>query len=247
MNQSDWRTQLEMLGRVLGGDLEIYDNEYEDRLGRRILEALDRIYRSGSIEYPIPNGKPVTIVENHWIAAKLTGHLKLYLPWLMNQAGYPYEHIVNTYALRLPMLGVSKELAHVMYHTFQNPLSMEPLLDALMVYGMMAEEGKAWGPPLGEIKKPKDREALARWREKYHTKASLDRRNRKLNTLASMRIAYPVLPTTPLLEAIDSDKVRVLYAPMRGSTEHQWMPILPRDFSENVSVNQWSFLLINET
>jgi len=246
MQKSGWREQLELLGKVLGGDLDIYDDEDEDRLGRHILEALDRIYRSGNIEYPVPNGKPVTIAENHWIAARLSGHLKLYLPWLLNHEGYPWEHLVNTYALRLPLLGVSPELATVMYHAFNDPVSLDPFLDALMTFGMMAEEGKCWGGDLTEIK-PKDRGPIIQWRKKYLRQASQKRIEKGLKNLAAMRMAYPVLPTTPILDAIDQNRVRVIYSPNRGGmTDHQWMPILPRAFSENVSVNRWSFLLIHE-
>lgn len=234
-----WEDQLDLLGQLLSGELVLQDDSgEEDRLATKIATILTEVRSTGTLNYPAANGLPLTIVKDHWIATRMSGHLELYLPKLNELKGWSSMFLVNTHLLRTVMVGLDSLQSSLYLLSSSFPVSQNTFLDSAYLRFIIDTD-----PDLDWFKLSLTEQI------ELLTKAAIQRERRQVNSLLdlNLRERYQFTHSPLALPEIDSDQVGVVPAGKRGTGDsHSWFPVLPKFLTTNVKVRGWEFLVVPE-
>jgi len=227
-----WDQQLEIIEKLLSGELALRDGDEEDRLGTRIAQSLATIKTTGQLGYPLANGLPITVVENHWIAIRLGGqfHFAMIKGILEHHTECAHHRLINTNLFRFPILGLDGMQTDLFEYVISHPVSDHPLLDSAYLRMLVLHENIRW-PAL-------DKE------QRYGTllRAFYGRRSVNVNSLRHLQLINPITSHADFLDRLDAKEFRLLRGTDMIGSSHRWYPAMPEVVASEMSVQQWSFV-----
>jgi len=213
------------------------DSGEEDRLATKIATTLATIRSTGAWNYPSANGLPLTIVRDHWIAMRMSGHLELYLPILNSLKNWSTEFLVNTHLMRTMMIGLDTLQTSLYLLASSFPITQNVFLDSAYLRFMVDSD-----PDIDWFK------LCSTEQIDLLTKAVIRRERRAVNSLIDLQLRenYQFTHQPLALREVDNADVGVVPAGKPGNLgSHRWFPVLPKMLTSNVRIREWEFLIVD--
>lgn len=227
-----WDQQLDVIGKLLSGELVLRDGDEEDKLGTRIAQDLATIKTTGQLGYPMANGLPITVVEKHWIAIRLGGqfHFPMIKGILEHHTECAHHRLINTNLFRFPILGLDGVQAELFDYVVENPVSDQWLLDSAYLRMLILNENVRW-EYLDEMQK------YGTLLRAFHGRCAAGVKN-----LRTLQLFNPVTSHADFLDRLDAKEFRLLRGMRTYGSTHRWYPAMPEIVASEMSVQQWSFV-----